>query len=156
MGKGRIAARPVFQASAGFSPAISVNRSYSSIMASQSGEEVKGFELQNFTLNFGPQHPAAHGVLRLVLELSGEVVERADPHIGLLHRGTEKLIERKNYIQALPCSFQPRACFRFANRRVSQLWQQLPTRFITHMKTYISTQLDPMVLNFESTFWELQ
>jgi len=56
----------------------------------------------NMTLNFGPQHPAAHGVLRLVLELNGEVVERADPHIGLLHRGTEKLIEYKTYLQALP------------------------------------------------------
>ena len=53
-------------------------------------------------MNFGPQHPAAHGVLRLVLELDGEVIERADPHIGLLHRGTEKLIEYKTYIQALP------------------------------------------------------
>lgn len=58
--------------------------------------------LKNFTVNFGPQHPAAHGVLRLVLELNGEVVERADPHIGLLHRGTEKLIENKTYLQALP------------------------------------------------------
>lgn len=57
---------------------------------------------RNFTMNFGPQHPAAHGVLRLVLELDGEVVERADPHIGLLHRGTEKLIEYKTYLQALP------------------------------------------------------
>ncbi len=59
-------------------------------------------EIKNLTLNFGPQHPAAHGVLRLVLELDGEVVERADPHIGLLHRGTEKLIETKTYLQALP------------------------------------------------------
>jgi len=59
-------------------------------------------KLKNFNLNFGPQHPAAHGVLRLILELEGEVVERADPHIGLLHRGTEKLIEYKNYLQALP------------------------------------------------------
>ena len=58
--------------------------------------------VRNFTLNFGPQHPSAHGVLRLVLELDGEVVDRADPHIGLLHRGTEKLIEYKNYLQALP------------------------------------------------------
>merc|ERR1719428_1824792 len=58
--------------------------------------------LSNMTINFGPQHPAAHGVLRLLLEISGEVVERADPHIGLLHRGTEKLIEYKNYLQALP------------------------------------------------------
>ena len=55
-----------------------------------------------FTINFGPQHPAAHGVLRLVLELEGEVVERVDPHIGLLHRGTEKLIEHKTYMQAIP------------------------------------------------------
>jgi hypothetical protein len=59
-------------------------------------------KVKNFTLNFGPQHPAAHGVLRLVLEMNGEVVERADPHIGLLHRGTEKLIEYKTYLQALP------------------------------------------------------
>jgi NADH dehydrogenase (ubiquinone) Fe-S protein 2 len=59
-------------------------------------------DVRNYTMNFGPQHPAAHGVLRLLLELNGEVVERADPHIGLLHRGTEKLIEYKNYIQALP------------------------------------------------------
>jgi NADH:ubiquinone oxidoreductase subunit D len=59
-------------------------------------------EIKNFTLNFGPQHPAAHGVLRLILELDGEVVKRADPHIGLLHRGTEKLIENKTYLQALP------------------------------------------------------
>jgi len=59
-------------------------------------------ELKNFTINFGPQHPAAHGVLRLILELEGEIVKRADPHIGLLHRGTEKLIEYKTYLQALP------------------------------------------------------
>jgi NADH-quinone oxidoreductase subunit D len=58
--------------------------------------------VRNFTLNFGPQHPAAHGVLRLILELDGEVVRRVDPHIGLLHRGTEKLIEYKTYLQALP------------------------------------------------------
>ena len=59
-------------------------------------------KIKNFTINFGPQHPAAHGVLRLVLELKGEIIHRADPHIGLLHRGTEKLIEYKNFIQALP------------------------------------------------------
>ena len=59
-------------------------------------------ELKNFTINFGPQHPAAHGVLRLILELDGEVIKRADPHIGLLHRATEKLIEHKTYLQALP------------------------------------------------------
>ena len=59
-------------------------------------------QISNLTINFGPQHPAAHGVLRLVLEMDGEVIERADPHIGLLHRGTEKLIEHKTYLQALP------------------------------------------------------
>ena len=59
-------------------------------------------KIKNLNLNFGPQHPAAHGVLRLILELDGEVVEKADPHIGLLHRGTEKLIEHKTYLQALP------------------------------------------------------
>ncbi len=59
-------------------------------------------QIKPFTMNFGPQHPAAHGVLRLVLELEGEIVERADPHIGLLHRGTEKLIEYKTYLQAIP------------------------------------------------------
>jgi len=59
-------------------------------------------EIKNYTMNFGPQHPSAHGVLRLVLELDGEVIERADPHIGLLHRGTEKLAEHKTYLQSLP------------------------------------------------------
>ncbi len=59
-------------------------------------------KIKNFTINFGPQHPAAHGVLRLILELDGEVIKKADPHIGLLHRGTEKLIEYKTYLQALP------------------------------------------------------
>ncbi|MDD5280937.1 MAG: NADH-quinone oxidoreductase subunit D, partial [Acidithiobacillus sp.] len=59
-------------------------------------------EINNFTMNFGPQHPSAHGVLRLVLELDGEVIERADPHIGLLHRATEKLAENKTYLQNLP------------------------------------------------------
>ena len=59
-------------------------------------------KIKNFSINFGPQHPAAHGVLRLILELNGEVVKKADSHIGLLHRGTEKLIEYKNYLQALP------------------------------------------------------
>ncbi len=62
----------------------------------------KQLELKNFTINFGPQHPAAHGVLRLVLELDGEVTTKLDPHVGLLHRGTEKLIEYKTYLQALP------------------------------------------------------
>ncbi|KQX25501.1 MULTISPECIES: NADH-quinone oxidoreductase subunit D [unclassified Sphingomonas] len=66
-------------------------------------EAQKGeIEIQNYTINFGPQHPAAHGVLRMVMELDGEIVERVDPHVGLLHRGTEKLIEYKTYLQALP------------------------------------------------------
>ncbi len=64
--------------------------------------EMDPMDERKFTINFGPQHPAAHGVLRLVLELDGEVVERVDPHIGLLHRGTEKLIEHKTYMQAIP------------------------------------------------------
>ena len=59
-------------------------------------------EIKNYTMNFGPQHPSAHGVLRLVLELDGEVIVRADPHIGLLHRGTEKLAEHKTFLQAVP------------------------------------------------------
>jgi NADH-quinone oxidoreductase subunit D len=58
--------------------------------------------IKTFNLNFGPQHPSAHGVLRLILELNGELVKKADPHIGLLHRGTEKLIEQKTFIQAVP------------------------------------------------------
>jgi NADH-quinone oxidoreductase subunit D len=62
----------------------------------------KTIEIDSHTINFGPQHPAAHGVLRLILEMDGEVVQRADPHIGLLHRGTEKLIEYKSYMQAVP------------------------------------------------------
>src|SRR4030042_1079613 len=59
-------------------------------------------EIRNYTMNFGPQHPAAHGVLRLVLELDGEVIQRADPHIGLLHRATEKLAEHKTFLQSVP------------------------------------------------------
>jgi NADH dehydrogenase (ubiquinone) Fe-S protein 2 len=59
-------------------------------------------KIRHYTVNFGPQHPAAHGVLRLILELNGEQIVRADPHVGLLHRGTEKLIEYKTYLQALP------------------------------------------------------
>jgi NADH-quinone oxidoreductase subunit D len=67
------------------------------------GDQNLGDEaIRNYTINFGPQHPAAHGVLRLILELDGEIVERVDPHVGLLHRGTEKLIEFKTYAQAIP------------------------------------------------------
>lgn len=68
-----------------------------------SGDALQGEQkIRNFNINFGPQHPAAHGVLRLVLELDGEIVERCDPHVGLLHRGTEKLMESRTYLQNLP------------------------------------------------------
>jgi NADH-quinone oxidoreductase subunit D len=80
-------------------PDLGVPPSSGSI-AGDAGEQ--GVSIQNYMINFGPQHPAAHGVLRLVLELDGEVIERVDPHIGLLHRGTEKLCEYKTYLQALP------------------------------------------------------
>jgi NADH dehydrogenase (ubiquinone) Fe-S protein 2 len=65
-------------------------------------ESIENRKVRHYTVNFGPQHPAAHGVLRLILELTGEEIIRADPHVGLLHRGTEKLIEYKTYLQALP------------------------------------------------------
>lgn len=68
----------------------------------ESHSGVEGRKLRHYTVNFGPQHPAAHGVLRLILELNGEEIIRADPHVGLLHRGTEKLCEYKTYLQALP------------------------------------------------------
>jgi NADH-quinone oxidoreductase subunit D len=71
-------------------------------MAIQHAIDLKSKKVKNFTLNFGPQHPAAHGVLRLILELDGEVVTRADPHIGLLHRSTEKLMEQKHYEKSIP------------------------------------------------------
>lgn len=66
------------------------------------GQAVEKKKVRHYTVNFGPQHPAAHGVLRLILELNGEEIVRADPHVGLLHRGTEKLIEYKTYLQAVP------------------------------------------------------
>lgn len=68
----------------------------------ESESEGVGRKIRHYTVNFGPQHPAAHGVLRLILEINGEEIVRADPHVGLLHRGTEKLIEYKTYMQALP------------------------------------------------------
>lgn len=69
---------------------------------SLNAEDTNNRKIRHYTVNFGPQHPAAHGVLRLILELNGEEIVRADPHVGLLHRGTEKLIEYKTYMQALP------------------------------------------------------
>ena len=83
-----------------FRVASKIQKNFLFIMALKKSE--LSLKAKNLTINFGPQHPAAHGVLRLVLDLDGEVVERADPHIGLLHRGTEKLIEYKTYMQALP------------------------------------------------------
>jgi NADH dehydrogenase (ubiquinone) Fe-S protein 2 len=71
-------------------------------VAPDDGENVQHRKIRHYTVNFGPQHPAAHGVLRLILELNGEEIVRSDPHVGLLHRGTEKLIEYKTYLQALP------------------------------------------------------
>ena len=81
---------------------IAVTGSHATTPGEEKASTRKVIEVDNHTINFGPQHPAAHGVLRLILEMDGEVVERADPHIGLLHRGTEKLIEYKTYLQALP------------------------------------------------------
>lgn len=71
-------------------------------MTPDDGNMAENRKIRHYTVNFGPQHPAAHGVLRLILELNGEEIVRADPHVGLLHRGTEKLIEYKTYLQALP------------------------------------------------------
>jgi NADH dehydrogenase (ubiquinone) Fe-S protein 2 len=71
-------------------------------IASDDGTNPQNRKIRHYTVNFGPQHPAAHGVLRLILELNGEEIVRADPHVGLLHRGTEKLIEYRTYLQALP------------------------------------------------------
>ncbi len=86
----------------GHNPDLSIDGRHASSIGVDKVKTSKVIEVDNHTINFGPQHPAAHGVLRLILEMDGEVVERADPHIGLLHRGTEKLIEHKTYLQALP------------------------------------------------------
>ena len=86
-----------------FSKHIGENPQYTNIAPDTSlGDEYETRKIRHYTVNFGPQHPAAHGVLRLILELNGEEIVRADPHVGLLHRGTEKLIEYKTYLQALP------------------------------------------------------
>ena len=106
---------------------------------------------ENYTLNFGPQHPAAHGVLRLVLELDGEVVERADPHIGLLHRGTEKLIENKTYIQALPyfdrLDYVSPMCQEHAYALAIE--KQIEFSFLIH---FLYPLLDPALLKFSHDF----
>lgn len=77
-----------------------INKTADTSLGDSPEEETR--KIRHYTVNFGPQHPAAHGVLRLILELNGEEIVRADPHVGLLHRGTEKLIEYKTYLQALP------------------------------------------------------
>lgn len=94
----RTAIKPFLKESTVAKPKTSIGRA----VTRKATGNLRPRKLKNFTMNFGPQHPAAHGVLRLVLELDGEVIKRADPHIGLLHRGTEKLIEYKTYMQALP------------------------------------------------------
>jgi len=102
-----------------------------------------GVNSTNFTLNFGPQHPSAHGVLRLILNMSGEIVKNADPHIGLLHRGTEKLCEYKTYYQALPymdrldyvSMMQQEHAFTLAVEKL--LYKEIPLR-IQYIRTMFS------------------
>ncbi|ORX99900.1 nife hydrogenase-like protein, partial [Clohesyomyces aquaticus] len=79
-----------------------LNPAQAAALEGQSSDDLEHRKIRHYTVNFGPQHPAAHGVLRLILELNGEEIVRADPHVGLLHRGTEKLIEYRTYLQALP------------------------------------------------------
>src|SRR5690606_21667178 len=84
------------------SPVRSCRRSFATTTVTSRTSRIRAMpEIQNFTVNFGPQHPAAHGVLRLVLEMEGEVIQKADPHVGLLHRATEKLAETKPYNQSI-------------------------------------------------------
>lgn len=85
-----------------FGPTVSTEGAADSNLSHDGEEDPNQRKIRHYTVNFGPQHPAAHGVLRLILELNGEEIVRADPHVGLLHRGTEKLIEYKTYLQALP------------------------------------------------------
>ena len=107
-------------------------------------------EIDSHTINFGPQHPAAHGVLRLILELNGETVERADPHIGLLHRGTEKLIEHKSYLQALPyfdrldyvAPMAQEHCFALATERLLGIQAPIRAQYIRVLFAEISRILN--------------
>lgn len=85
-----------------FSQPINSDEPHPMNLTPDEGDISQNRKIRHYTVNFGPQHPAAHGVLRLILELNGEEIVRADPHVGLLHRGTEKLIEYKTYLQALP------------------------------------------------------
>lgn len=135
--------------------------------------EQGGRKVRHYTVNFGPQHPAAHGVLRLILELNGEEIVRADPHVGLLHRGTEKLIEYKTYAQALPyfdrldyCSMMVNEqCFSLAVEKLLNIeiperakWIRVLfgeiTRILNHIMSVLSHAMDvgaltPFLWGFE-------
>lgn len=125
-------------------------------------EPEKEKRVHNMTLNFGPQHPAAHGVLRLVLNLDGETVVRADPHIGYLHRGTEKLIEYKTYMQALPyfdrldyCSMMcNEQCYSLAIERLMNIDIPLRAKYIRSKPTRryctLFSAFDPRWIRFLS------
>src|ERR1700749_3302465 len=109
--------------------------------------------VRNFTINFGPEHPSAHGVLRLVLELDGEIVERVDPHIGLLHRGTEKLIEYKTYLQAIPyfdrldyvAPMNQEHAFALATEKLLKITPPLRAQYIRVMYSEISRMLNHLL-----------
>lgn len=108
-------------------------------------ESVENRKIRHYTVNFGPQHPAAHGVLRLILELNGEEVIRADPHVGLLHRGTEKLIEYKTYLQALPYFDRLDYCSMMTNEQVFSLAvEKLLNVDIPERAKYIRTMFGEM------------
>lgn len=134
---------------------------------------ITGRKVRHYTVNFGPQHPAAHGVLRLILELNGEEIVRADPHVGLLHRGTEKLCEYKTYLQALPyfdrldyCSMMTNEqCFSLAVEKllnvevperakwIRTLFGEI-TRILNHLMSVLSHAMDvgaltPFLWGFE-------
>lgn len=113
----------------------------------------KQLDIRNFTLNFGPQHPAAHGVLRLVLELDGEVIVKLDPHIGLLHRGTEKLIEYKTFMQSLPyfdrldyvSAMAQEQCFSLAVEKLLKIQVPLRAKYIRTMYAEITRILNHLL-----------
>lgn len=109
--------------------------------------------IKSYTINFGPQHPSAHGVLRLLLEMHGETIINADPHIGLLHRGTEKLMENKNYIQGLPyldrldyvSMMAQEHCYSIAIEQLSQTIIPVRSRYIRTMMLEITRILNHLM-----------
>lgn len=126
----------------------------------------KQLDIRNFTLNFGPQHPAAHGVLRLVMELDGETAVKLDPHVGLLHRGTEKLIEYKTYLQALPyfdrldyvSMMAQEQCFSLATEKLLKIEVPLRAKYIRTMFGEITRILNHLLavgchVSFEACFF---